>query len=108
MKTRTHEQALTLHTLGQLGYFLLSLKPSHVYARLDEFDGYLASLFPGVAGAVLENPFEGNAVYYFNSHWRELPRLSKTELFQQAKHQDCRIVHSGDWQKRVKHILSDR
>ena len=49
--------------------FLISLKPVCIYAGLDEFDGYLAFLLPGMNGAVLENPIEGNAVYAFDEHW---------------------------------------
>jgi len=84
---------------------LLDLKPDRIYAGLDEFDGYLAYLFPGMDGAVLENPIEGNAVYVFDANWRELSKLSKMELLQQAKHKFRRIVHTGDWQNRLKAIV---
>lgn len=85
--------------------FLLNLKPGSIYAGLDEFDGYLAFLFPQLDGAVLENPVEGNAVYVFSADWRQLSKFSKSELFQQAPHQFRRIVHSGDWQSRLKAII---
>ena len=88
--------------------FLLGLNPAQLYAGVDEFDGYLAFLFNGMDGAVLENPMEGNAVYVFDSHWRELSKLTKSELFQQARHKVQRIVHTGDWQSRLKAIVLSR
>ena len=85
--------------------FLLNLSPVHVYAGLDEFDGYLAFMFPALRGALLENPIEGNAAYVFAENWRELSKLSKSELFEQARHQFRRIIHTGDWQDRLKAIV---
>ena len=85
--------------------FLLSMKPSRVYAGLDEFDGYLAFLFSSMDSAVLENPMEGNAIYVFDANWRELSKLSKMELFLETERRFCRIVHSGDWQNRLKAVI---
>jgi hypothetical protein len=84
---------------------LLDFKPCHIYTGLDEFDGYLAFLFPGMNGAVLENPLEGNAVYVFDDHWRELSKLTKSELFQEARRHFRRIVHAGNWRTRLKSII---
>ena len=80
-------------------------EPERTYARLDEFDGYLAFLFPGMNGAILENPFEGNAVYAFDDHWRERSKLTKSELFLEARRHFCRIVHAGDWKSRLASII---
>jgi len=85
--------------------FLLSMSPSHVYAGLDEFDGYLAFLFLKFAGAVLENPIEGNAIYVFGENWRELSKFSKTELFRQPSHPFQRIIHTDGWQNRLRKII---
>jgi len=85
--------------------FLLNLRPTRIYTGVDEFDGYFAFLFSTLKGAVLENPIEGNAVYIFNENWKELSKLSKSELFRQEQHQFRRVVHTGGWQGRLKETV---
>jgi hypothetical protein len=82
--------------------FLLGLAPSHIYSGRDEFEGYLAFIFRTLTGAVLENPIEGNAIYIFGDDWLNLSRLSKSELFSDSSFKFRRIVHSGDWQARLR------
>jgi len=76
--------------------------------RKSRYSHQPAFLFPEMDGAVLENPLEGNAVYVFDADWRELSKLSKTALFQHAKHRFQRIVHTGDWKNRLKSIVVGR
>ena len=85
--------------------FLLRLLPVYVYIGKQEFDGYLAFQYLEVVGAILENPFEGNALYVFGEDWQELCRLSKSELFSNRAGQFHRIVHAGDWEGRVRAFL---
>jgi hypothetical protein len=94
----------TLFDLTRLE-FMLEFRPVRVFAGLDEFDGYLAFIFSTMSGAVLENPIEGNAVYIFDEHWREMSKLSKSELFQESPGRFRRVVHTGDWKSRLKEIM---
>lgn len=87
--------------------FLLGLRPGQVFMGSGDFDGYLALCFARFSGAVLENPLEGNAIYIFGANWRDLSKLSKADLFRKEGDQFIRIIHSGDWQTRLRLILGN-
>lgn len=80
--------------------FILDQKPQEIFAGLDEFEGYLAFTFPRVERTVMENPHEGNAIYVFGRNWKDLSKLSKSELMHSNLTFD-RVTHSGGWRLRL-------
>jgi hypothetical protein len=84
--------------------FVLDQRPDRVFVGLDEFDGYLAFVFDKTGKAVMENPLEGNAIYVFGNDWRQLSRLSKTEIMHSSWNHE-RIVHTGSWKARLLRCL---
>lgn len=55
---------------------------------------------------VFENVTYGNAVYVLFENWRELSRLSRMEIQNRPKDQYIRIKHIGDWQTRIRNIIT--
>lgn len=80
---------------------LASLQPSECYVGVDEFRGYVAFCFEGTSTTVLDNPLEGNALYVITSGWRELSRLCKRALLTEHPSRVRRLVHRGDWFRRL-------
>ena len=84
--------------------FVLDQKPDQVFVGLDEFDGYLAFIFEKAGKAVMENPHEGNAIYVFGQDWKQLSRLTKTEIMHSRWNYE-RLVHTGEWEQRLLRCL---
>lgn len=84
---------------------VLTLKPTEVYSGVDEFDGYLVFYFERQRKAVLDCPRTGNAIYVFGEDWRELSKLSKSELLNFFPSSTIRIIHRGEWFVRLKDAL---
>jgi hypothetical protein len=82
-----------------------SFRPEHVYIGEDEFDGYFAFVFPKASLVLLENPIEGNAAYVFADDWRQLSKLTKTELLQNHRGQFEHVPHKGAWKSRLGRLL---
>ena len=70
-------------------------------------DDHFALLFNGTDKVLLESVIYGNAAYVVSSNWRELSRLTKTELKDNykpvGKVKDFR--HTGDWFSKLKNYL---
>lgn len=75
----------------------LSLKPSSIYRGRAEFSGYCVYLFHMVKGAVLECPVVGNAIYVIEGDWRQLSKMTKSQLLTNQRERVARIVHAGNW-----------
>lgn len=84
--------------------FVLDQHPDRIFIGLDEFDGYLAFIFEASGKTIMENPREGNAIYIFENDWKELSKLSKTEIAR-SRCNYKRIVHTGKWQERLLRCL---
>jgi hypothetical protein len=82
------------------------LRPENVYVGQDEFDGYFAFCFANEKAVLLDHPVVGNGAYVFGENWRALSRLTKRELLNSRSGR--RIVHNGDWRRRVREVLSRR
>lgn len=80
------------------------LRPENVYVGQDEFDGYFAFCFANEKAVLLDHPVVGNGAYVFGENWRALSRLTKRELLNSRSGR--RIVHNGDWRRRVREVLS--
>jgi hypothetical protein len=81
------------------------LSPEEVYVGQDDFDGYFAFCFERERSVLLDHPVVGNAAYVFGSDWRSLSRLSKKELLDSHRGQFVRVVHSADWQRKIRTAL---
>ena len=83
------------------------LKPNKVYRGVESYSDYFALLFNGTDKVLLESVIYGNAAYVVSSNWRELSRLTKTELKDNykpvGKVKDFR--HTGDWFSKLKNYL---
>jgi hypothetical protein len=75
---------------------IFTLEPRRVYEGLHDFREYLAFEFDSNL-AILDSPIVGNALYLLRGDWRELSRLSKSELLQSHLALVTRLVHKGDW-----------
>ena len=84
---------------------LNSLKPTRCYIGVDEFSGYIVFAFDSTKKFVFENPNSGNAIYIIDGNWQELSKLSKTELLTTKSVNVKRIIHKGNWFKRLKKYL---
>jgi hypothetical protein len=85
--------------------FLLEQQPDHAFVGVEEFDGYVAFIFSRVGKTVLENPLEGNAIYVFEKDWKNLSRLTKSEVLSDGGFR-TRIVHTREWQSRLRQVLT--
>lgn len=86
----------------------LSLQPEHYYVGRDEFEGYIVLTFARTPKVMMECPIFGNAIYITKSDWKRLSRMSKRELLACGSGQFTKIVHKGDWFRRVKLELGIR
>jgi hypothetical protein len=82
-----------------------ALGPANRYYGTDEFKGYLVFYFPDLGKAVLECPFEGNAIYVIDGDWETLSRYSKAKLLRSFSDEVKRVIHKGDWLPRLKKAL---
>jgi len=86
---------------------IISLGPLEMYrsSKLLTDHNYHAFLFPDAV--VAESPLEGNAIYILHgtNDWKRLLSLSKRELLNREPKRVVRIVHTGDWQSRLRHEL---
>lgn len=86
----------------------LSLRPDQYYVGIDEFEGYMVLTFARTPRVLMECPIFGNAIYVIKSDWKRLSRMSKRELLAHRSDQVTKIVHKGDWFRRVKLELGIR
>jgi hypothetical protein len=87
---------------------IATLKPDEVYLGKHEFDGYFVFLFHRARRAVLECPWVGNAIYVIRGDWRQLSRLTKSDLLNRHRHEVRRIIHreSGNWFSNLESCLN--
>lgn len=85
--------------------FAQSLKPHEIWVGTDDFEGYTIFIFNWTRAALLDHPLTGNAVYVLRRKWRELSRATKADLMESQDKFVRRVVHSGNWKKRIKRIL---
>ena len=83
-----------------------ALRPVECWVGQGEFDGYVVYVFRGGKRALLDHPLTGNACYILRGDWRALSRLSKYELLTEHQKRVTRIVHRGDWRRRIRGLFS--
>jgi hypothetical protein len=92
------ERAIDLERLRQIA----GLGPDEIWLGRDEFTGYAVFVFRAAGVSVLDCPVYGNAVYLIErEQWEVLARRTKAELMRDHSAVVSRIVHSGDWLKRL-------
>lgn len=57
---------------------------------------------------VFENIRHGNALYILKENWKDLSRLSRTELLKSHRSEIIRIIHNKGWEKRLRHEINLR
>lgn len=70
------------------------------------FWGYVVFGFPEKRLYVFESSYTGNATYVFRDNWRELSKLTKSEILNNDLQED-RIIHRKNWPNRIHELLSD-
>lgn len=80
--------------------YAYSLNPSQIYVGQGGFDGYFVFIYSRTSRVLLENPIEGNAAYVLLRDWKDLSRLTKSELL--SSDAAVRVVHSGEWRTHLR------
>lgn len=76
--------------------FLRQLGAAHFVRGTDAFDGYVGAIFDdGVC--VFDNVHYGNAAYVLKGAWKDLTKLSRTELRRRSRQVATPVSHRKDW-----------
>lgn len=86
----------------------LSLRPRECWVGSHEWSGYIVFTFAHTQRALLECPIFGNAIYVIDSDWKLLSRLTKQDLTSHRSQEVTKIVHKGEWFRKVKRELEIR
>lgn len=81
--------------------------PDEQYVGIGGFADYVAYVFKRQGVVVLESIRRGNAIYVFGAEWRTVSQLTKAEILNSHLHL-ARIIHAGDWKKRLARLLDSR
>ncbi len=82
--------------------FIQSLSPERMVRGTNYFSKYFAAKFDnGIV--VLENTESGNAIYVFQRNWEEFSKLSRSDLRRMKSSEVIRIVHRGNWKKKLEY-----
>ena len=57
---------------------------------------------------VFENIRHGNALYILQENWKDLSKLSRTELLKNHSSEILRIIHKDGWEKKLEHAVNLR
>lgn len=84
--------------------YLESLSPERMVRGTNYFSKYFGAKFEN-GTVVLENTESGNAIYVFHRNWQEFSKLSRSDLRRMKSLEVARIVHSGNWKKKLEHEI---
>lgn len=84
---------------------LKSLKPTRCYIGTELWLGYVLFQFKNSIRVVLECPIEGNATYVLSGNWKSMVQHTKTYLQGNFPRHCWKVVHKGEWLKRVRQSL---
>lgn len=88
--------------------FFLTLKPKSLVFGQSGFRRYFGALLEEDL-VVFENIEYGNAIYILFDNWEEMSKLSRLDLLSGKFGISFeRVIHTGDWKKEVKTIVTDR
>lgn len=80
--------------------FIQSFNPDFIAIGDCEFLGYIVYGFEPKNIYLMECCLADNATYIFGEKWKELSKLSKTQILAKTLQKD-RIIHSANWQNSV-------
>jgi hypothetical protein len=86
---------------------LASLKPTRYIKGASGFRRYFGAYFNDNL-VVFEHLEYGNALYIMDESWPTLSRLSRLELLSSARPGFERIIHRGQWEKRLAALIDSR
>lgn len=81
------------------------MTPTARYVGVKSWKGYVVFEFQRSSGVILECPRTGNATYVLYGKWREMICATKAELRSEFRHLCTRIIHTAEWEKRVRRAL---
>lgn len=89
--------------------FLESLSPRNIVRGTGGMDGYIGALIND-ALVVFENLHPGNGTYILFGDWETQSQRTKTDLLTNGSEGEdyIRIIHSGDWQLRIRNLVESR
>lgn len=86
--------------------FLLSFNPKRIVKGLGGSNAYFGMIFSDDL-VVFENVRYGNAIYVLHENWKELSKLSRSEIIS-GQFQYSRIIHSTDWKTNLTYAIKGR
>ena len=86
--------------------FFNELNPIQYISGESRFSQYFGAMLTEDL-VLLENTRYGNAIYIFYENWRELSKLSRSEILSSTNTKFERVLHKGEWKKRVVKALAD-
>lgn len=88
--------------------FFMSLRPENIIIGASGFQRYFgAKLNNNIV--LFENTDYGNAIYIMYDNWEELSKRSRIELLSGRFGTNFdRVIHTGDWKKKVRFIIRRR
>lgn len=95
-----HPRTLDISRLWKI----LTLGPSRCSVGSDLWAGYIVFEFPHTPKAVLDCPWEGNAIYVLPQSWPKLIQQSRRHIRTHTTGWR-RIIHHGDWLSRLSAAL---
>ena len=97
-----NKEAISRHRLGSIERY----KPNFVAIGNGGFNGYVVYGFSKRGIYILESMFENNATYIFGGDWRELSRMTKTEILSEQLQLD-RLIHNEFWLARLNGLFKE-
>jgi hypothetical protein len=107
---RTPEAAEELLKRAEERYDLfLSLNPKHIIRGTGGMDGYMGALVNDEL-VVFEHLTPGNGTYVLFGDWEVQSQRTKSDLLSNGVEgiDYIRIIHTGDWQLRIKNLVASR
>jgi hypothetical protein len=81
-------------------------EPDLIFVGRSKFDGYVVFVFSRADVAFLESAYVGNALYVMKaSEWKDLSKLSKTELLSNPRNDVQRVIHTNHWRIRLHRLF---
>jgi hypothetical protein len=84
-----------------------SMKPVEIIVGVGEFSRYFGFKFADDLVA-LESLDYGNALYVMYEDWQTLGQRTRVDLLADASANYDRVIHSGAWEDRLRHLLAVR
>ena len=84
--------------------YIQSLEPICMIKGTNYFSKYFGAKFSETV-VVLENIESGNALLVFHQDWEELSKLCRSDLRKVNSSKVTRIIHNGNWKKRLEYEI---